>query len=64
MAMFPIRAGQVASLYQRVLRRADLCPGPAPSGRRDFITISAAAKRQKIFEETRSAVLTRIRNGT
>lgn len=63
MTIFPIPLEHVRSLYHRVLRRSDLCPGPVPVERKDFLTLSAEAKRQKILEETRSAVLSRIRSG-
>ena len=65
MMKFSFQIGEVTSLYHRVLNGKDLSvkaePEKAELKDKDIVNISAAAKRQNIFEETQSAVLSRIK---
>jgi hypothetical protein len=63
MIMFPFHIGEVTSLYRRVLKSKDLSADveSEASELKDVVKISAAAKRQKILEETHSAVLSRVK---
>jgi len=66
MTVFPFQIGEVTNLYTRVLKSRDLSvETEAESAElKDVVTLSAEAKRQKIHEETKNAVLNRIKTGT
>ncbi len=64
MTVFPFQIGEVTSLYHRVLKSRDLSTETAAAELKDVVSLSAEAKRQKILEETQSAVLNRIKNGS
>lgn len=66
MTVFPFQIGEVTSLYHRVLKSRDLSveTEAETAELKDVVTLSAEAKRQKIIEETKSAVLNRIKTGT
>ena len=63
MTVFPFQIGEVASLYHRVLKSRDLSVETETAELKDVVTLSAEAKRQKILEETKNAVLSRIKSG-
>ena len=64
MTVFPFQIGEVTSLYHRVLKSRDLSVETESTELKDVVTLSAEAKRQKILEETKSAVLSRIKSGS
>lgn len=66
MTVFPFQIGEVTNLYHRVLKSRDLSveTEAEPAELKDVVTLSAEAKRQKIHEETKNAVLNRIKTGT
>jgi hypothetical protein len=61
--IFPFEIGEVAGLYNRILKTRPHASDTDSPDRTDVVTISSEAKRQKVLEETQSAVLVRIRNG-
>jgi len=61
MAGFPDGIGGGKGLYQRILKGLVLTPERETAGSDDIAGLSAEASRRKIFEETRSAVLSWIR---
>lgn len=63
MTIFPFQIGEVTGLYNRVLKSRDLSAEPETTDLKDVVTLSAEAKRQKILEETKSAVISRIKSG-
>ncbi len=63
MTEFPYRFGEIKSLYHRLLKNMDLFP-ESHVMELDIVSLSAEAKRRKIFEETQSEVLSRIRDGS
>jgi hypothetical protein len=63
MTVFPFQIGEVTSLYHRVLKSRDLAVEAETAELKDVVTLSAEAKRQKILEETKNAVLSRIKSG-
>jgi len=64
MTRFPDGIDGGKSFYQRILKGLDLTPERETAERSDIVGLSAEASRRKIFEETRSAVLSRIRAGS
>ncbi len=62
MTGFPFRLNEMTGLYNRILgiRSSDRETSPAESWGK--VALSARAKRQRILEEARSAVLERIRH--
>jgi hypothetical protein len=64
MTVFPFQIGEVTSLYHRVLKSRDLASEPEPTELKDVVSLSAEARRQKVLEQTQSAVLSRIKNGS
>ena len=66
MTVFPFQIGEVTNLYHRVLKSRDLSVETETESAdlKDVVTLSAEAKRQKIMEETKNAVLSRIKTGT
>ena len=63
MTVFPFQIGEVTNLYHRVLKSRDLSVETETAELKDVVTLSAEAKRQKILEETKNAVLSRIKSG-
>ncbi|MBE0569823.1 MAG: hypothetical protein IH576_04195 [Deltaproteobacteria bacterium] len=63
MTVFPFQIGEVTGLYHRVLKSRDLSVETETAELKDVVTLSAEAKRQKILEETKNAVLSRIKSG-
>lgn len=63
MTVFPFQIGEVAGLYHRVMKTRTHASESESAEMKDVVTISAEAKRQKILEGAKSAVLERIKNG-
>jgi len=63
MTVFPFQIGEVTGLYNRVLKSRDLSMEAETTELKDVMTLSAEARRQKILEETKNAVLSQIKSG-
>jgi len=63
MTIFPFQIGEVAGLYQRILKTRSHFSEAETEEKKDVVSISAEAKRQKILEEAKSAVLVSIKRG-
>ena len=62
MAIFPLKAGEISTLYNRVLKVRSFAPEPDDADPRSGLAISTDAKRKKVFEEAKHAVIDKIRN--
>lgn len=63
MTGLPFQIGEVTGLYHRVLKTRSHAADAEAAGKKDVVTISSEAKRAKVVEEARSAVLARIKRG-
>ena len=63
MTVFPFPIGEVAILYDRVLKTRTPPSDAGSPERKDVVSISAEAKRRKYLEETRSDTPLRVQNG-
>lgn len=63
MTVFPFQIGEVTGLYNRVLKARTLGSDIDPPERKDVVTISSEGKRQRVIDETKTAVLARIKGG-
>jgi len=61
--VFPFQIGVVTGLYNRVMKVRSRGPEIDPPERKDVVTISSEGKRQQVIEETKIAVLNRIKGG-
>jgi len=61
--VFPFQIGEVTGLYNRVLKARTRSPDIDPPERNDVVTISSEGKRQQVIDETKTAVLARIKGG-
>ena len=64
MTVFPFQIGEVTGLYNRVMKARSRGPDvDPPPERNDVVTISSEGKRQQVIDETKAAVLARIKGG-
>jgi len=61
--VFPFQFGEVTGLYHRVMKARSHGPDVDPPERKDVVTISSEGKRQRVIDETKTAVLARIKSG-
>ena len=63
MTIIPFQVGEVADIYNRVLKSRDFSAWTdnEPAELKDVVNISAEAKRHKILEEAQDAVLNQIK---
>ena len=62
MTVFPFQIGEVTGLYNRVLKARTRASDVDPPERKDVVTISPEGKRQRVIDETQTAVLASIRS--
>ncbi|MFA6149248.1 MAG: hypothetical protein WC899_13675 [bacterium] len=63
MTVFPFQIGEVTGLYNRVMKARTHVSDIDPPERKDVVTISSEGKRQRVIDETKTAVLARIKGG-
>ncbi len=63
MTVFPFQIGEVTGLYHRVLKARLRGSDVDLPERKDIVTISSEGKRQRVIDETQTAVLDRIKSG-
>lgn len=63
MTAFPFHIGEVTGLYNRVMKARSRGSDVEPPERNDVVTISSEGKRQRVIDETKAAVLARIKSG-
>ncbi len=63
MGVFPFQIGEVTGLYSRVLKARTRGSDVDSPERKDVVTISSEGKRQRVIDQTQTAVLARIRSG-
>ena len=63
MTVYPFQMGEVASLYNRVMKERSRDRDVDPPMRNEVVTISSEGKRQRAIEESKAAVLARIKSG-
>lgn len=63
MTVFPFQIGEVTGLYNRVMKARSRGSDIDPPEKKDVVTISSEGKRQRVIDETKAAVLARIKGG-
>lgn len=63
MTGFPFQISEVTGLYNRVMKARSRGSDIDPPERHDVVTISSEGKRQRVIDETQTAVLARIKSG-
>ena len=63
MTVFPFEIGEVTGLYNRVMKARLRGSDVDPPERKDIVTISSEGKRQRVIDQTQTAVLARIKSG-
>ena len=62
MMSFPFQVGDVTGFYNRVMKTRLRGPDINLPERNDVVTVSSEGKRQRVIDETKAAVLLRIKS--